>query len=63
MSPEQLAEQFPDRFRYFDMYLEYGRRRGNMIDGLHAYNDDLAKWVAEEFGELPDDLVNQARAV
>ena len=38
MTPEQLAERFPDRFRYFDLCVEYGRRRGNVTDGLQAYN-------------------------
>ena len=63
MTPEQLAERFPDRFRYFDLCVEYGRRRGNVTDGLQAYNSDLAQRVAEEFGDLPEDLVNRARAV
>ena len=63
MTPEQLAECFPDRFRYFDIYVDYGQRRGNVTDGLAAYNADLAKWVAEKFGDLPEDLVNRARAL
>ncbi|ASW84762.1 hypothetical protein CKJ61_07545 [Mycobacterium intracellulare] len=63
MTPEQLAKRFPNRFRYFDLYVEHGRRRGSVTEGLRAYNADLARWVAEEFGELPEALVDKARAI
>lgn len=63
MTPEQLAERFPDRFRSFDIYLEYGRRRGDTTIGYRAYEADLAGWLGAEFGKLPDDLVDQARAI
>jgi hypothetical protein len=63
MTPEQLAEQFPDRFRAIDLYVQYGKRRGIATSGARAYNDDIARWVAEQFGQLPDDLVNKARAI
>ena len=63
MSPEQLAERLPEGFKDFANYVEYGRRRGKATAGLEAHNNDLDRWIAEEFGELPDELVNQARAL
>jgi hypothetical protein len=33
------------------------------MDGLRAYEADIAEWIAKEFGDLPEDLVNQARAI
>jgi hypothetical protein len=45
------------------MYVDYGQRRDNVTDGLTAYNADLAKSVAEKFGDLPEDLVNRASAL
>jgi hypothetical protein len=63
MSPEQLAESLPERFKDFDIYVEYGHRQGKPTAGLWAYNDDLHGWIAGEFGELPEDLVNEARAL